>query len=128
MGAGLASFVVGLFLVFNTQMSRTGATETSVNPFPPTAHSLDTGQRVYAQNCQSCHGVAGRGDGPQAAGLNPPPLDLVVHAPLHSDGALFGFIENGIPGTAMPPLGGKLTDEEIWHVINYIRTFEEVTQ
>jgi copper transport protein len=128
MGAGLASFVVGLFLVFNTQMSRTGATETSVNPFPPTAHSLDTGQRVYAQNCQSCHGVAGRGDGPQAARLNPPPADLAIHVPLHSDGALFGFIENGIPGTAMPPLGGKLTDEEIWHVINYIRTFEEVTQ
>jgi mono/diheme cytochrome c family protein len=128
MGSGLISFVVGVFLAFNMQLAGTGATDNLINPVPPTADSLETGQRLYRENCQSCHGVAGRGDGPQAAGLNPPPLDLVVHAPLHSDGALFGFIQNGIPGTAMPAWGNKLTDEEIWHIVNYIRTFEAVTQ
>jgi mono/diheme cytochrome c family protein len=60
--------------------------------------------------------------------LEPPPADLVVHVPLHPDAALFNFIENGIPGTAMAPLGSQLTDEEIWHVINYIRSFEEPTK
>jgi len=68
------------------------------------------------------------GDGPQAAGLDPPPADLVTHVPLHPDGVLFSYIQNGIPGTAMPSLGDKLTNEEIWHIVNYIRTFEEVTQ
>jgi copper transport protein len=126
MSSGLASFVVGLFLAFNTQLAGTGATDNLINPVPPTADSLEIGQRLYTENCQSCHGVAGRGDGPQAAGLNPPPLDLVVHVPLHPDGALFGFIQNGIPGTAMPAWGNKLTNEEIWHIVNYIRTFEEV--
>ena len=125
---GLVLFVMGLFLAFNTQLAGTGATDNLINPFPPTADSLEIGQRLYTENCQSCHGVAGRGDGPQAAGLNPPPLDLVVHVPLHPDGALFGFIQNGIPGTAMPAWGNKLTNEEIWHIVNYIRTFEEVRQ
>jgi copper transport protein len=128
MGSGLASFVAGLFLAYNTQLTGTGATDTLTNPFPPTADSLEAGQGLYAQNCQSCHGVAGLGNGPQAVGLNPPPADLVVHVPLHADGALFGLIKNGIPGTAMPSLGDKLTDEEIWHIVNYIRTFEESTQ
>jgi copper transport protein len=128
MGSGLASFFVGLFLAFNAQLTGTGATDNLINPFPPTADSLETGQRLYGANCQSCHGVAGRGDGPQAAGLDPPPADLVTHVPLHPDGALFGYIQNGIPGTAMPALGDKLTNEEIWHIVNYIRTFEKATQ
>jgi copper transport protein len=128
MGSGLASFLVGVVLVFNTQLAGTGETDTTTNPFPPTAESLATGRQVYQQNCQSCHGVDGRGDGPAAEGLDPPPADLVVHVPLHFDQAMFNFIKNGIPGTAMAPMGDDLTDEEIWHVINYIKTFEEPVQ
>ena len=128
MGSGLVSFLVGVVLVFNTQQTGTGETNTVTNPFPPTAGSLATGRQVYQQHCQSCHGVDGRGDGPAAEGLDPPPADLVVHVPLHFDKAMFNFIENGIPGTAMAPVGDELTDEEIWHVINYIKTFEEPVQ
>jgi copper transport protein len=128
MGSGLVSFLVGVGLVFNTQLAGTGETDALTNPFPSTADSLATGRQVYQQNCQSCHGVDGRGDGPAAAGLAPPPADLLVHVPLHFDQAMFNFIKNGIPGTAMAPLGDKLTDEEIWHVINYIKTFEEPLQ
>ena len=52
------------------------------------------------------HGLAGHGDGPSAAGLKPPPANLVVHVPLHGDGHLFGFIHDGVEGTAMVPLTG----------------------
>jgi copper transport protein len=128
MGSGLVSFLVGVVLVFNTQSAGTGATSALTNPFPPTAESLATGRQVYRQHCQSCHGMNGRGDGPAAAGLDPPPADLVIHVPLHFDQALFNLVQNGIPGTAMAPLGDELTDEEIWHVINYIKTFEEPIQ
>ena len=80
---------------------------------------------MYELRCQSCHGPGGRGDGTVASRLRTPPADLVVHVPLHPDRDLFGFILDGISGTDMIPLGDLLTDEEIWHVVNYVQTFQE---
>ena len=94
------------------------------NPIPPTQESVATGMRLYQENCQLCHGAGGLGDGPGGVGLEPPPADLVVHVPLHPDHALFEFIRDGVPGTAMAPLGDKLSDDEMWHVINYIQTLQ----
>lgn len=34
------------------------------------------GRAFFAENCASCHGAGGRGDGPLAAGLDRPPADL----------------------------------------------------
>ncbi|CAG1008321.1 hypothetical protein MYXO_03713 [Myxococcaceae bacterium] len=38
------------------------------------------GSALYALHCASCHGPGGRGDGPNAAGLDPPPGDLTTLA------------------------------------------------
>ena len=94
------------------------------NPIPSTSESVATGLSLYTTHCQICHGTEGIGDGPSSVGMNPPPADLVVHVPLHPDRALFGFIHDGIQGTAMPGIGETLTDDEIWHIVNYIRTME----
>ncbi|MER3436559.1 MAG: hypothetical protein C4346_02425, partial [Chloroflexota bacterium] len=68
---------------------------------------------------------AGRGDGPGAAGIDPPyppPADFTTgHARAHYDGEFFNWIKFGKPPTAMPGFAGRLTDEDIWHVINYLR-------
>ena len=85
------------------------------------AAPLARGREIYQQNCAQCHGVGGRGDGPLAAGLRPPPVDLTVHVPLHGDATLAGWIANGIPRTAMPAFGGQFSEEEIQAVINYLR-------
>jgi mono/diheme cytochrome c family protein len=116
--------VAGLLLLFNTQLGLGGG-EVLRNPIPPAKESLEAGATTYAQVCQTCHGDAGRGDGPAAAGLLPLPADLVVHVPLHGDADLFRFIRDGIPNTAMAPQGDRLTEEQIWNVVNYIRTIEE---
>ena len=123
MVVGLLFFAAGAAAVVNGQA---GLEDGAVvrNPFPPDAESLAEGLAVYESACQVCHGVGGKGDGPGAAGMDPPPADLVVHVPLHPDRDLFGFIDEGIPGTAMAPLGDRLTEEEIWHVINYIQALE----
>lgn len=94
------------------------------NPFPPTAASLALGRRQYQANCQPCHGAAGRGDGPLASSLQPPPANLQVHVAsgAHSDAQLFAWITQGIPNTAMPAFATVLTEAERWHVVNYIRT------
>ena len=113
---GAAAFLVGVFLLF------TGGSEQLRNPIAPTPESLAAGEAAYLQNCQVCHGTEGRGDGPGAPGLVPPPADLVIHVPLHPERDLFRFIHDGIPGTAMAPLGSRMTDDEIWHVVNYVKT------
>ena len=94
------------------------------NPIPATSESVAAGLSLYGNYCQSCHGSGGLGDGPASEGLNPPPVSLVVHVPLHPDRALFDFIHDGIPGAAMPALAESVSDEEVWHIVNYIRTLE----
>ena len=123
MGPGLAAFMAGAVLAAAQLVSDGGAPIR--NPFPPDPSSLEIGKQVYELRCQSCHGPGGRGDGTVASRLRTPPADLVVHVPLHPDRDLFGFILDGIPGTDMVPLGDLLTDEQIWHVVNYVQTFQE---
>ena len=120
--AGTVVVVAGGALLFGTL----GAEEEVPvrNPIPPTQDSVAAGLGLYEENCQLCHGTGGLGDGPAGADLKPPPADLTVHVPLHPDRALFEFIQEGIPGTAMAPLGDKLSDDEIWHLINYIQTLK----
>jgi mono/diheme cytochrome c family protein len=91
--------------------------EEQVQPAAPLAR----GRELFQQNCVQCHGDAGRGDGPLASALKPPPVDLTVHVPLHSDGELRDWITNGVPRTAMPAFGGQFSPEEVQAVINYIR-------
>ena len=97
------------------------------NPIFPDQNSISIGRRIYQQNCASCHGP--NGVPPEGLDLNPYPLDLTVHVPQHPDGELFMFISEGIPGTAMPAWSDEgLSDEEIWHVVNYLRTLGAVEQ
>jgi copper transport protein len=124
-GAGLTCGVAAMVFLVTLQFVGTGSRAPVRNPFPPTAASVEAGQRLYAQRCASCHGLSGRGNGPLAAGLRPPPADLVVHVPLHADHDLFRIIHAGIAGTAMAPFGEQMTAEEIWHTINYLKTIEQ---
>ena len=124
MTCGALGFIAGAWFLIGAQ----GASEvqaTVSNPIAPTSDSLAAGQVVYERYCQTCHGVNGHGDGPGATGLEPPPADLTVHAPHHGDAHMFGFISNGIEGTAMVGLGESLKDDEIWHVINFVRAQAE---
>ena len=93
------------------------------NPMPPTEESLSRGRVIYQQHCQVCHGDQGRGDGPAVASLRPPPADLAYHVYQHPDGQFFAWFTRGIPGTAMPSFAATLSEEDRWHVLNYINTF-----
>ncbi len=122
MVVGAVVVIAGVALLFSTLAGGEGLPER--NPIAPTQESVTLGKGLYEQHCQLCHGVGGKGDGPGGAGLNPPPADLTIHVPLHPDRSLFEFIRDGVPGTAMVPMADKLSEEEIWHIINYIQTLE----
>jgi putative copper resistance protein D len=94
------------------------------DPIPADASSLARGKQIYQANCMACHGVSGRGDGPASTGLQPPPADLRAHMGAgHSDGQVFEWLSNGIPNSAMPGFGNRLSENDRWNVINYIRSF-----
>ena len=127
--AGVVAMSLGVLGVIGAAALAAGALgseggDPERNPIPATSESVAAGLELYTAYCQQCHGTGGLGDGPASVGLNPPPVSLVVHVPLHPDRALFDFIHDGIQGAAMPSLGETLSDEEIWHVVNYIRTME----
>ncbi len=82
------------------------------------------GGEIFQTNCATCHGSGGHGDGPAGAALNPPPKDLSVLQVQVSDGYLFWRISEGSPGTAMVAWRGILTEEQIWHLVTFIRTLK----
>lgn len=90
------------------------------NPTPDTPETVAAGRAHYQRLCVVCHGVQGRGDGPGAFALNPRPLDLRVHVPIHAPGEHFYWISEGIPGTAMPPWKTQLTETQRWAVVRYL--------
>lgn len=116
---GLACLLAGLLTV---SLPSGGPAAPLTNPIVPNDASLQTGAALYQQYCQVCHGPEGHGDGPLAPTLTPRPLDLTVHVPFHAQGTLFRFIRDGVQGTAMSPWRGTLSNEQIWHLINYLET------
>jgi mono/diheme cytochrome c family protein len=95
------------------------------NPFAGDEESLAAGALLYASNCAICHGETGEGDGPAAAGLELAPSDLHEgHVQENTDGALFFIISHGKPDTPMPAWDNVLDEDERWHVVNFLRTFQ----
>ncbi len=130
-GLGAITIALGAVLLLQARVGEVTATVDILasNPIPADDLSLAKGQAIYQANCLVCHGPAGRGDGPGAATIDPPyppPADFsTAHARAHYDGEFFNWIKFGKPPTAMPGFGDRLTDEDIWHVINYLRWLQD---
>lgn len=89
------------------------------NPVPPDAQSLKRGGAVYSEHCVRCHGGRLVGDGPDGAGLDPAPANLIEHAPHHTDGDLGYRVRTG--RGAMPAFAEILDERDIWHLVNFMK-------
>jgi high-affinity iron transporter len=93
----------------------------ALDELPAVTPSLSRGAEVYQANCAGCHGTVGRGDGPLAAGLTPPPANLADGTALRDASPLdyFRRISIGTVGTAMPAFEGRLPAEDRWAAALY---------
>jgi putative copper export protein/mono/diheme cytochrome c family protein len=89
---------------------------------PYHAASVSAGARLYRTHCAVCHGETGRGDGPAASALSRRPADLTAkHTADHTAGDLFWWLTHGIEDSPMPGFADRLTEEDRWDVINFLR-------
>lgn len=94
------------------------------NPYAGDAKIAKIGESQFRANCAFCHGLGARGGG------RGPDLTRTPKKHGDSDAEIFNTINNGVPGTAMPPNGATqqgvgMTEEEVWQVITYIRSVEK---
>lgn len=94
-----------------------------VNPTPATPEVAMQGAEHFQHHCQICHGLDGHATGvPFAQKMDPPVPDLgTKEIQEYTDGQLKWIIENGIAPSGMPGWKGILDDEEMWHMVRFIR-------
>ena len=93
------------------------------NPFAGDSNVAKLGESQFRANCAFCHGLGARGGG------RGPDLTRAQKRHGNSDADLFRTINEGVPGTAMPPNGATqqgvgMTEDEIWQVITYVRSVQ----
>jgi mono/diheme cytochrome c family protein len=103
------------------------------NPTTANAESIEKGKALYMErskgNCVFCHGETGAGNEANTPKLRRKPADLTnkEHMAEATDGELFWKISKGIQGI-MPAGEKRMTEEERWHVVNYVRTLAKDKQ
>jgi len=77
------------------------------------------GAAIFAENCAQCHGPAGKGNGPWAEGLSPPPADLTRLSRedgfprAHVLSVIDGYDRVNLPGQEMPEFGALLEGDTV---------------
>jgi len=93
------------------------------NPIPLSEESVANGRNTFGRFCRSCHGQRADGRG-MAAPPGSRPANLVDDEWDHgdTDAAIFTVIREGVPPNYdMDAWEGRITDDDIWNVINYLR-------
>jgi mono/diheme cytochrome c family protein len=94
------------------------------NPVAQSDASTKAGLAVFTKNCASCHGKAGLGDGVKARTLKDFPGNFSkTDFQSLADGDIFYRTKTG--RGEMPKYDGKLSDDDIWNVVNYMRTLKK---
>jgi mono/diheme cytochrome c family protein len=90
-----------------------------------TVRAIAEGGPLYHAHCQKCHGVMGLGNGDLAYSLKPSPalLAYMVQQPIAVDQYLLWSIAEGGKqfGTAMPAFKNRLSQEQIFQIVAYLR-------
>ena len=95
-------------------------------PVPATPATLAKGKALFKSKCQRCHGVSGTGNGPDAdPDHRPSDLTDGARTARNPEGVMFYKIWNGRVRPKMPAFKTDLSPEDIWTVIQYIKTLRK---
>ena len=133
-----AAILIGVVTVLPfLSLGCTGQVPKAVSTVKPglTPTLFETGRRLYEEQCASCHGLHGAGDGPAADLLYPKPRDFTqnefrlvsTNSMQATDEDLFLTITRGMPGSAMPSWE-TMTPEQRWALVYYVRHLTGVSE
>ena len=122
----LVASVVGLAAQYPGWLIPPGGKDEK-SPISPTAvaDADKRGKATYVANCAQCHGPDGKGTGQDANYATDLTDDLRTQ--LNTDGVLFYKVWNGhtiqlrTEVVDMPPFAGKLSKDEVWAVVEYLK-------
>ncbi len=93
------------------------AQQLQTSPFHGDPDSIGVGKASFRLRCSACHGI-------HAEGGRGPALDRGEFDAGDTDVDLYRVIAAGIPGTEMPAYGERSTEDNLWRIVAYLRTFE----
>ena len=92
----------------------------------PTAAMLNRGREIYKANCVPCHGESGKGDGPGAGVLKPPPRDHTdrTYMSTLTDKNIADVIQMGgaIKGRPLMPSHPQIRGNDMDSLVGYVRS------
>lgn len=82
-----------------------------------------SGESIYQRHCAGCHGATGDGLGPDIKELIVPPANFqAAKSRTKTDMELYLSIKQGVLFSPMHGWADRLSDQEIWDVLSYIRS------
>ena len=103
------------------------ATTTASAAVPPAM--IAKGRAIYKTNCVACHGETGKGDGPGAGVLKPPPRDHTDAAYMKtlSDKEIGDIIRMGgaIKGKPLMPSHPQINGADLEALVGYVRSLSQ---
>ncbi len=91
----------------------------AINPLAGDSAAVQAGMGMFRSRCADCHGM-------DARGVRGPDLTQ-VWASGRSDAGLFRTLRRGVPGTEMPSVGPRTSDDEVWKILAYLKTIAAPT-
>ncbi|HEY3553927.1 MAG TPA: c-type cytochrome [Casimicrobiaceae bacterium] len=112
-----------VFWVLKTTMRRAVERHSHSVVVPPLDDptQIARGRVLFVTHCSRCHGAPGVAPEPFALGLRPAPANLANTALEWVPAQLYWAITNGLKLTGMPAWEFRLTDDEIWSIVAYVR-------
>jgi cytochrome c oxidase cbb3-type subunit I/II len=92
-----------------------------LRPGEPATANLVLGKALFVATCSNCHGEIGAGNGPAAGALAPAPTNFHLKQP--TEERAWNVLENGVPGTAMPPWKNQLSADQRHDLVEFVRSF-----